>query len=166
MIPGTGMCSPGIWIIGWKYVIHQFSDTFYHAKKESFLMRSLCCGMTLLFVVTSMSLAADHTKDSLPTVKKGLAEKKAVLVDVRELDEWNDGHLKEAKHLALSQIKTGISDNKLKEILPPGKIIYLHCAAGGRCLKAADMLKNKGYDLRPLKPGYDALISAGFEKAP
>jgi hypothetical protein len=27
------------------------------------------------------------------------------------------------------------------------------------------MLKNKGYDIRPLKPGYDALISAGFEKA-
>lgn len=129
-------------------------------------MRSLYCGIALFFMFTCFSNAADHTQDSLQTVKKGLSEKKAVLVDVRELDEWNDGHLKEARHLALSQIKKGINDEKLKEIIPAGKIVYLHCAAGGRCLKAAEMLKNKGYDIRPLKPGYDALISAGFEKAP
>ena len=129
-------------------------------------MRSLCCGIAMLFGFSCFSHAADHTKDSLQTVKKGLTEKEAVLVDVRELDEWNDGHVKDAKHLALSLIKSGITDEKLKEIIPPGKIVYLHCAAGGRCLKAADMLKNKGYDIRPLKPGYDALITAGFEKAP
>ena len=129
-------------------------------------MRSLCCGIAMLFGFSCFGHAADHTKDSLQTVKKGLTEKKAVLVDVRELDEWNDGHVKDAKHLALSQIKSGVTDEKLKEIIPPGKIVYLHCAAGGRCLKAADMLKNKGYDIRALKPGYDALISAGFEKAP
>ena len=129
-------------------------------------MRLFCCGIAMLFGFTCFGHAADHTKDSLQTVKKGLSEKKAVLVDVRELDEWNDGHIKDAKHLALSQLKSGISDAKLKEIVPTGKIVYLHCAAGGRCLKAADMLKNKGYDIRPLKPGYDALISAGFEKAP
>ncbi len=129
-------------------------------------MRSFCYGIALLFGLTSFVHSADHTKDTLQTVKKGLAEKKAVLVDVRELDEWNDGHVKDAKHLALSQLKSGVSDAKLKEIIPAGKIVYLHCAAGGRCLKAADLLKNKGYDIRPLKPGYDALISAGFEKAP
>ncbi len=129
-------------------------------------MRSFCCGVAMLFGLTCFAHAADHTKDSLQTVKKGISEKKAVLVDVRELDEWNDGHIKDAKHLALSQLKSGVSDAKLKEIIPSGKIVYLHCAAGGRCLKAADLLKNKGYDIRPLKPGYDALISAGFEKAP
>lgn len=129
-------------------------------------MRSLCCGIAMFFGFSCYSHAADHTKDTLQTVKKGLTEKKAVLVDVRELDEWNDGHVKDAKHLALSNIKSGVTDEKLKEIIPPGKIVYLHCAAGGRCLKAADMLKNKGYDIRPLKPGYDALITAGFEKAP
>lgn len=142
------------------------NDDVLHLSLESVLMRLMYCGIALLFGFSCTSQAADHTKDSLQVVKKGLAEKKAILVDVRELDEWNDGHVKDAKHLALSKIKSGISDEQLKKIIPPGKIVYLHCAAGGRCLKAADLLKNKGYDLRPLKPGYDALISAGFEKAP
>ena len=42
---------------------------------------------------------------SLDTVKKSVADGKAVLVDVRETDEWKDGHLKDAKHLALSDLK-------------------------------------------------------------
>jgi hypothetical protein len=36
-------------------------------------------------------------------------------------------------------------------------------SAGRRSLEAADILKNFGYDVRPLKPGYRDLIKAGFE---
>ena len=49
--------------------------------------------------------------------------------------------------------------------LPKDKIIYTHCKAGGRALVCGDILKKQGYDVRPLKPGYEALIQAGFEKA-
>jgi phage shock protein E len=118
----------------------------------------------LLAFYTTFVVAADHTKDSLETVKKTVAEGKAVLVDVRELDEWNDGHVKNAKHVALSDLKSGKAADKLKAAVPAGKVVYIHCAAGGRCLKAADLLKEAGYDIRPLKPGYDALVKAGFEK--
>lgn len=109
--------------------------------------------------------AAEHTKDSPAEVKKAVESKKAVLVDVREVDEWKDGHIEGAKHLPLSDLKAGVSAEKLKSILPPGSVVYLHCAAGGRCLRAADLLKDKGYDIRPLKPGYDALLKEGFPKA-
>ena len=34
-----------------------------------------------------------------------------------------------------------------------------------RCLKAAELLKGKGYDTRPLKAGYDDLVKAGFPTA-
>jgi rhodanese-related sulfurtransferase len=44
-------------------------------------------------------------------------------------------------------------------------VVYLHCASGRRCLAAADLLKTQGYDARPLKDGYEALLKAGFEKA-
>ncbi len=109
--------------------------------------------------------AADHTKDDLATVKKAVADGKAVLVDVREADEWKDGHLADAKHLPLSDLKAGVPADTLKKTLPAGKVVYLHCAAGKRCLKAADLLKDKGYDLRPLKPGYEDLLKAGFPRA-
>ena len=42
------------------------------------------------------------------------------------------------------------------------KIIYTHCAVGYRSLRAAKILKKYGYDVRPLKPGYDELVKAGF----
>jgi rhodanese-related sulfurtransferase len=117
------------------------------------------------FVLAAAVSAADHTTDSLDTVKKAVAEGKAVLVDVREAGEWNDGHLKAAKHLALSDLKAGVPADKLKEALPAGKVVYLHCASGRRCLTAADLLTKQGYDARPLKDGYENLLKAGFEKA-
>ena len=110
--------------------------------------------------------AGDHTKDSLETVKKNLAGKKAVIIDVRETDEWNEGHLAQAKSLPLSQIKKGVTHEQLAKLAPSGTIIYLHCAAGGRCVQAAKMLDKSGRDLRALKPGYDELVESGFQKAP
>ena len=118
-----------------------------------------------LAVVGFRALAADHTKDTPTEVKKAVADDKAVLIDVREADEWNDGHLKGAKHLALSDLKAGVTAETLKKLIPVGKVVYLHCAAGGRCLKAADLLKAAGIEARPLKQGYDDLLKAGLEKA-
>lgn len=115
--------------------------------------------------MTLTAFAAEHTKDTPAEVKKAVADDKAVLIDVREADEWKDGHIQNAKHLSLSDLKAGIPAEKLKSLFPAGKIVYLHCAAGGRCLKAADLLKAAGYETRPLKPGYDDLLKAGFPKA-
>lgn len=129
------------------------------------MTRLIPAGVVASCLVAGVGFAADHTTDSLDTVKKNVAGGKAVLVDVREAGEWADGHLKQAKHLALSDIKAGVPADKLKDKLPPGKIVYLHCASGGRCRAAADLLKKHGYDVRPLKDGYNNLVEAGFEKA-
>ena len=109
--------------------------------------------------------AADHMKDSLATVRENLKAKKAVLIDVRELDEWKDGHLSQAALLPLSKIEAGLTAEELDQVAPKGKVVYLHCAAGGRCVQAAELLQKSGRDLRPLSPGYDDLVEAGFPKA-
>ena len=49
--------------------------------------------------------------------------------------------------------------------LSKDKIIYCHCAAGGRVMPASAILHKLGYDIRPLKAGYDTLLKAGFQKA-
>lgn len=115
--------------------------------------------------LASTTRAAEHTKDSLETIQKNLQDDKAVLLDVREKSEWEDGHLKDAKPLPLSQIKEGVKKEELEKLLPKGKIVYAHCAAGGRCLKAAEELQKLGYDVRPLKPGYQDLLKAGLAPA-
>jgi phage shock protein E len=107
----------------------------------------------------------EHTKVPLETVKKEVHEKKAVLVDVREKREWDRGHIEGAVFLPLSDLQQGVDPEKLARTLPKDKIIYAHCARGGRCLTAAKLLEKNGYQIRPLKPGYNQLIQAGFEKA-
>lgn len=113
-----------------------------------------------------------HTKDSLATVQKRLAEEKAVLVDVREKAEWDDGHLKHASLLPLSELGKKLRDPQyvatLKERLPSDKPIYLHCKVGGRCVLAAEALRKElgpEFDFRPLKPGYEELVKNGFVEA-
>lgn len=129
------------------------------------MLRFALAGMVAVLSLSLVSWSADHTTDSLETVKKSVGDGKAVIVDVRESEEWKDGHLKDARHLALSELKTGASAEKLKQILPAGSVVYLHCASGKRCLAAADLLKKQGYIVRPLKDGYNSLLKAGFEKA-
>jgi phage shock protein E len=110
-----------------------------------------------------------HTKDTLDTVKTMLADDKAVLVDVREQAEWDAGHLAEAVLLPLSELnKQAKADTFVEQLanrLPKDKAVYCHCRSGGRALRAAAILKDLGYDVRPLKPGYTDLLKAGFSKA-
>ena len=128
------------------------------------LSQGLSAGLVLLLCGVS-ARAAEPTKDSLQAVRQNLDGGKAVLIDVRELDEWNDGHLSGASLLPLSRIEKGVSADQLGKVAPSGKIVYLHCAYGSRCLSAADELKKLGRDVRPLRQGYDDLIKAGFKPA-
>lgn len=119
----------------------------------------------LLTFVAAPAFADEHTTDTPELVKRALADKSAVLIDVREQKEWDAGHLKDADLLPLSKLKAGVPADELDKKLPKGKVVYLHCKSGGRCLVAADALKGKGYDIRPLKEGYEDLVKAGFPKA-
>ena len=119
----------------------------------------------LLTLITLPLQAAEHTKDSLETVKKNLKQKKAVLLDVRELAEWNKGHLKGAILVPLSKLKPGVDKKWLEKKIPAHKIVYTHCARGFRALAAGDFLKKQGYNVRSLKQGYQELLDGPFEQA-
>ncbi len=111
--------------------------------------------------------AAEHTKDSLDTVRQNLDKKAAILVDVREKSEWNRGHIEGAIHVPLSELKKKGEEKdflaELQKKLSKGKNgeklpIYCHCAAGRRALEAGDLLKKLGYEAKPLSPGFKDLI--------
>lgn len=109
--------------------------------------------------------AAEFTKDPLTTVKQQVESQQAVLVDVREPAEWAAGHLRDAQLLALSQIRKELNVEELRKKLPRDKPIYLHCKSGARCLLAGEILEQAGFDVRPLRQGYEELLKAGFAKA-
>jgi len=106
-----------------------------------------------------------HTKDTLDTVKKNLKDGKAVLVDVREQKEWDDGHIAGALFMPKSKLDVEKEAAELAKKLDKNKIVYTHCRAGRRALACGEILKKQGFDVRPLKSGYEELLKAGFEKA-
>ena len=113
----------------------------------------------------TMFTEAGHTIDSLDVVKKSVEEKSAVILDVREQAEWDAGHLADAEFIQLSKLKEASNVAEVLAPLPKDCPIYVHCRSGGRVLMFAEIAQNKGYDIRPLKAGYDRLIEAGFKKA-
>ena len=131
-------------------------------------MPLLAIGVIYACGVASIAQAqekAAHTKDSLAEVKKNVESGKAVLLDVREQSEWDAGHVQGAILIPRSKLMVDSELAGLLKQLPKDKIIYAHCRAGGRALACGEILKKQGYDVRPLKPGYDDLIQAGFQKA-
>lgn len=131
----------------------------------------IACGLVLTAILPFAAhdlrpaRAAEHTTDSLATVREAVRAKKAVIVDVREKGEWDAGHLKDARFVPLSGLAKDAGLQEALKFLPKGQPIYIHCKAGARCLVAADLLKDQGLDLRPLKAGYVDLRNAGFEAA-
>lgn len=115
----------------------------------------------------------DYTSDSLSQVLAKVQASTAVLVDVREPAEWERGHLEGASLLPLSNLLKWDKDGQftaeekaeVARRIPSGKVVYTHCAAGKRSVPAGEILKQIGYDVRPLKAGYAELIKAGFPKA-
>jgi len=69
-----------------------------------------------------------------------LVENKALIVDIRERREYENGHIKGTVNIPLSELR-----ERYKEI-PKDKPVYLHCRTGQRSYNAAVALKNLGFD--------------------
>lgn len=80
--------------------------------------------------------------------------KEALLVDVRETEEWDEGHIDGAQHVALSSL---IQGNKPE--LPTDCEIILYCQKGKRGEQAAQILKSQGYlNINNMAGGYEAWL--------
>ena len=79
-------------------------------------------------------------------INKGLQEYKAtpgaVLVDVREVDEFKTGYIPGAVNAPLSMITSST--------LPKDKPLFLYCLRGTRSKQAAEILKRMGYIVKSI----------------
>lgn len=106
--------------------------------------------------------AMEFTKDTPDAVLKNVKDGKAVLVDVRELVEWNAGHVRDAIHLPYRELQERKGEAEFLKKLPKDKIIYTYCAVGYRSSRAGKILAQQKFEVRPLKPGFEELAKAGF----
>jgi rhodanese-related sulfurtransferase len=69
---------------------------------------------------------------------------RAQLVDIREIQEWEQARFECAIHVPLSDLSKGIGVDILKEIKATNKKIYLHCFSGSRVQMAKTILGQFG----------------------
>ncbi len=77
----------------------------------------------------------------VPVTKvRELVEKNAYIIDVRERDEFQKGHLINAKNIPLSELR-----GRLDEV-PTDQPVYLYCRTGQRSYNAIMALQHRGFD--------------------
>jgi len=98
--------------------------------------------------IDSPALAATLESDSRPLV-----------VDVREQDEWDEGHIPDAVHVPRGNLESRIERTAPDRVSP----IVLYCASGNRSAFAAKTLEELGYEnVSSLAPGYTGWKRDGF----
>ena len=83
----------------------------------------------------------------------------AALVDVREDDEWQQGHAREAVHLG-----KGVLERDIEKMFPDtNREVIFYCGGGYRSVLAAEVAQRMGYkNVASLKGGYKAIKQAGW----
>jgi rhodanese-related sulfurtransferase len=93
------------------------------------------------------------TEISAADAKKQAEAGEAILIDVREEDDWRDGHAEGAKHLS-----RGVIEMEIEDAAPDlKKPIICYCGGGSRSALAAESLQKMGYEnVRSLAGGFRA----------
>jgi rhodanese-related sulfurtransferase len=83
----------------------------------------------------------------------------AILLDVREDNEWEKGHAVEAVHLG-----KGILERDLERTFPdPAREIIMYCGGGYRSVLTAAVAQRMGYrNVFSLTGGYKALVQSNW----
>lgn len=84
---------------------------------------------------------------------KDFVERGAVIIDVRTVGEFQQGHIKGAKNIPLDTIFS-----KAAEIKKLNKPVIVYCRSGMRSSQAASVLKNSGIEVMN-GGGYESLES-------
>ncbi|HEU4656206.1 MAG TPA: molybdopterin-synthase adenylyltransferase MoeB [Capillimicrobium sp.] len=95
-----------------------------------------------------------------PSEVHGSLDEGIALVDVRETEEWDAGHLPGATHVPRGYLESRI-DGAVPDRSQP---VVLYCASGTRSALAAKTLTDLGYtDVRSMTGGYTLWKDRGYE---
>ena len=82
-----------------------------------------------------------------------------MIVDVRDKDEWDEGHIPGAMHMSRGTIELDIEE----KVPGSNTMIICHCGGGGRSTLAAESLQKMGYkNVHSMAGGFKAWKGAGL----
>lgn len=96
-------------------------------------------------------MPAEITVDELAIALDG----GAWVLDVRETEEFDAGHVPNALHIPLGTL------NENQHLILEHETLYVICKAGGRSMKAATLLESVGYEVVSVAGGTDGWAASG-----
>ena len=87
------------------------------------------------------------------------AEGLVALVDVRQPEEYEAGHVPGAKLIPLADVVARVGE------IPAEGPVYVICGTGPRSQRAADFYRNRGIEAYNVAGGTKAWVEAGLETA-
>ena len=94
-------------------------------------------------------------QDAASALKRG----DTVLIDVRDPDEWQGGHILGAKNFSRGTVELEIEE-AAPDLSTP---VITHCGGGGRSALAAESLQRMGYkNVKSMAGGFKAWKAAGL----
>jgi len=122
---------------------------------------------TFCVVLASMMMVGPGFSEEAPAkgglVKIEQAEKKLAegiqLLDVRTLEEWNEGYIKGAKRATVTE--EGFLE-QAKKVIDPTKPLLVYCRSGKRSAQAVSQLREAGFsEVHDIAGGILAWEAAG-----
>ncbi|AOS60921.1 Rhodanese-related sulfurtransferase [Actinoalloteichus hymeniacidonis] len=87
---------------------------------------------------------------AIENLPEKLPNNDAVVLDVREDDEWQAGHAPDAVHIPLGELAGRLDE------LPAEKDVFVVCRSGGRSARATAYLNQNGWDAVNVEGGMKA----------
>ncbi len=116
--------------------------------------------LSLFFAVPGFAQSTPETAKILSSAefKKMVDTKSALIVDVRTVEEFSEGHIPGAINIDVN------NPAFLKEIkkLPKTKPLALYCKSGRRSHQAATKITGMGYVIYELNNGFKDWVQTGF----
>jgi rhodanese-related sulfurtransferase len=94
--------------------------------------------------MTDFGLGGTSSDDELPSVEHDQVQPGQLILDVREDEEWDAGHIDGAVHVPLDRLAS-------RMLYEPGELLsdqplVVTCKGGGRARRAATWLNRNGFD--------------------
>jgi rhodanese-related sulfurtransferase len=102
-----------------------------------------CQLSVFLLLISPWTMAETISQEAVSAKQASVmkSENKAIIVDVREDDEWKEHHIPGAIHIPLAQLDKRLPELEAYKNSP----IITQCKAGGRSARAQQTLKAAGF---------------------
>jgi phage shock protein E len=113
--------------------------------------------------ITAFARLADQARsriEEISAAELSRAKLLPVIIDVRESDEYAEGHIQTAKHLS-----RGVLEQKIDEFVPDFSTpVVVYCDRGDRAALVTENLLKMGYqNVRSLRGGLQSWLESGGE---